>query len=523
MNKTRYPVALFTLGALVIFGLWFLLPLLRDRAQRQTSDAGAIKATIRCAHDNFVGYFILRSPELKKRLRQKQVNLKCGKAEDDNANYAERMQKLEKGEIDIAVMTVDTDVLNGFPVGYPGVIAFVIDESRGADAVLASKASGIKNLNDLKGKTNIRVTLTRNSPSHHLGKVAVTHFGIPELLKNIVPADGSPDALSKVLSDVADIGIVWEPDVSRGLEKGAVKLLGTEETSRVVVDVLLVNRKFGDRNPGLMLLLIDEYFQVLKYYRDNLDILRKEVAEEAGIKDLAVIDVMLRGVYWVNLTENCMLWFGCPSAGANAEFGLAKTIDSTVAILLANKDFPKNPLPDQSAESLIRSVYLDKAYAVSTTGTFTTAGATKAYAPVPDSLTAVFKPLPDEAWKVLRVVATLRDRPISFQSGTATLDTLGKEELDEAIENLSHYPKFRLIVKGHTALRGDSFANKALSQDRADAAKRYVTVTYGIDENRIQAVGRGSEEPLKRLPGENDRSYSYRLPRIELLLVAEVY
>ena len=366
--------------------------------------------------------------------------------------------------------------------------------------------------------------MTPNSPSHHLGKAAAAHFGVPELLKNIVPADGSSDALSKLLSGAADIAIVWEPDVSRGLKKDAVKLLGTEDTSRLIVDVLVMNRKFADKNPVLVLMLLDEYFQTLKYYRENPNILRKEVAEEADIQDLDVVDTMLKGVYWVNLTENCTLWLGCSSAGVNAEFGLAKTIDATVAILLANKDFPKNPLPEQSADGLIRSTHIDKVYASSMTGTFTTdGGVAKAQAPVPGSLTAPFTLLPEEGWKLLRIVGTLRDRPITFQSGTATLDISGKEELDAAIENLSHYPKFRMIIKGHTALRGDPAANKALSQDRAAAAKRYVMVTYGINENRIQALGRGSDEPLKRLPGENEKSYSYRLPRIELLLVGEVY
>jgi outer membrane protein OmpA-like peptidoglycan-associated protein len=60
-----------------------------------------------------------------------------------------------------------------------------------------------------------------------------------------------------------------------------------------------------------------------------------------------------------------------------------------------------------------------------------------------------------------------------------------------------------------------------LSVDRASAVKRYLSIAHGADENRIRAQGFGSSRPMKRLPGETDRSYEYRLPRVELHLVSE--
>jgi len=39
--------------------------------------------------------------------------------------------------------------------------------------------------------------------------------------------------------------------------------------------------------------------------------------------------------------------------------------------------------------------------------------------------------------------------------------------------------------------------------------------------NRLRVVGLGSKLPLPQLPGESERAYSYRLPRVELSLVAE--
>jgi len=50
---------------------------------------------------------------------------------------------------------------------------------------------------------------------------------------------------------------------------------------------------------------------------------------------------------------------------------------------------------------------------------------------------------------------------------------------------------------------------------------RYLGVTYNLDLNRLRVVGLGSTLPLPQLPGESERAYGYRLPRVELSLVAE--
>jgi outer membrane protein OmpA-like peptidoglycan-associated protein len=90
------------------------------------------------------------------------------------------------------------------------------------------------------------------------------------------------------------------------------------------------------------------------------------------------------------------------------------------------------------------------------------------------------------------------------------------------MEILSHYPTFRVLVRGHTGLNGDPEENKRLSADRADAVARYMNVTYNVDLNRIRVVGLGAAQPLARLQGESERAYQYRLPRVEVSLLADV-
>jgi len=139
----------------------------------------------------------------------------------------------------------------------------------------------------------------------------------------------------------------------------------------------------------------------------------------------------------------------------------------------------------------------------------------------PTSLERKFAALTDTGWQALKEVGTLKALPVSFQSGTAELSHEGKLELDRAMETLSHYPNFRVVIKGHTGLRGDPAENQLLSQERAESVARYLSVTYNLDLNRLRVVGLGSTLPLPQLPGESERAYGYRLPRVELALVAE--
>jgi outer membrane protein OmpA-like peptidoglycan-associated protein len=53
----------------------------------------------------------------------------------------------------------------------------------------------------------------------------------------------------------------------------------------------------------------------------------------------------------------------------------------------------------------------------------------------------------------------------------------------------------RFAVAGHTDARGRPEYNKQLSLRRAEAVQRYL-VTKGIDADRLDAVGFGSEKPL---------------------------
>jgi len=521
-GNLKGAIAVFIIFSLVVVGFFFGKPIWDDFRQQKTSDARETKGKIKIAFDNWAGYVPLCSSEMKKRMRGSGWVLEC---QDDKADYTKRMERLYKGEIEFAVATVDSYILNAASLDFPGVIGAVIDKSKGGDAILAWQDK-VSSLDALKGRTDIRVAFTPNSPSHHLGKAAVAHFDVPELLPKgdkRIETNGSEEALKKLLDRKADVAILWEPDVSKALaKKGIIKLLGTDQTERLIVDILVVNRKFSEKNSGVVKMVLETYFKVLKMYRDEPELLKKEIMAQSGLSASAV-DSLLKGIHWVTLTENAQEWFGISSDGGYADQGLVDTIDSTVRILMQSGDFAKNPIPQGDPYRLTEKEYVRELFTKGFAG-FTTPGAKNSgQTPPANSLEARFALLSDEGWNALREIGTLKIQPVTFQSGTADLGIQGKEEIDRVAETLKHYPNFRVVVKGHTSLEGDPAMNRKLSQERAESVARYLVVTYSIDANRLRAVGFGSERPLSRQSGESSRAYSYRLPRVEISLVSEVY
>lgn len=115
--------------------------------------------------------------------------------------------------------------------------------------------------------------------------------------------------------------------------------------------------------------------------------------------------------------------------------------------------------------------------------------------------------------------ATVRPRghevPLQFALGSFELSPQSKANLQTlaAALNAPQNIAKRIRISGHTDRSGSLEANRQLSQQRADAAAAYL-VSQGVDRARIEAQGRGFDEPLA---GISPFSPSQR--RVEVLRV----
>jgi len=505
-------IILVSIAGITVFKL--LSPSLEESRTRQTSDAKDIKGTVRIALDSWIGYYFLRSPVFKRLMREAKYNVKII---DDDANYAQRMKCLRSGEIDIAVATVDSYLINAAGEGFPATIIALIDESKGGDAIVAWE-SEIGALEQLKNGTDYKIAFTPDSPSEYLLKSIGVHFNISSLLDKSgswrIETNGAEDAYKKLMAREADVAVIWEPHVTEALSKeGIIKLLGSEDTEKLIVDILLVNRAYAQNNPEIVTTLLANYFKTMIIYSDDKAKLRADIIKETKSSGENV-DAMLKGVEWINLPGNAK-WFGLLADSTYQEEELVQTIESTVEILIENGDFTDNPLPKSNAATIINSQFIKQLYTADITDT---GDSDIQYA---NSLQKEFTPLSDGEWQQLGQIGTLKVRPITFMSGTAELNTQGELQVDIIVENIKHYPNFRILVIGHSGLRGDKEQNLILSKARARTVANYIITRYNVDKNRIHAVGVGGEQPLARKNDESSRAYNDRLKRVEILLVTE--
>jgi outer membrane protein OmpA-like peptidoglycan-associated protein len=84
---------------------------------------------------------------------------------------------------------------------------------------------------------------------------------------------------------------------------------------------------------------------------------------------------------------------------------------------------------------------------------------------------------------------------IFFDQGKSTIRKESNATLDGAVKVLQEFPSVKLEISGHTSSEGSKEVNAKLSQERADAVKTWL-VGKGVDPNRIQTRGAGSDEPI---------------------------
>ena len=86
---------------------------------------------------------------------------------------------------------------------------------------------------------------------------------------------------------------------------------------------------------------------------------------------------------------------------------------------------------------------------------------------------------------------------LEFEQGKANVLASMSPTLDRIAVFLVDHPTFRLSITGHTDSSGDPEVNEKLSQERAEAIRRYIERKGRLQPNRIESFGYGSSKPLK--------------------------
>ena len=85
---------------------------------------------------------------------------------------------------------------------------------------------------------------------------------------------------------------------------------------------------------------------------------------------------------------------------------------------------------------------------------------------------------------------------INFDNNKANVKAEYMDEVQRAVNFMKKYPHVNLTIEGHTSSQGAAAYNKKLSQKRANEVVRIMVEQFGIDSDRLTAVGYGEEQLL---------------------------
>ena len=100
---------------------------------------------------------------------------------------------------------------------------------------------------------------------------------------------------------------------------------------------------------------------------------------------------------------------------------------------------------------------------------------------------------------------------IGFPHGKADIEPASMDLLDAVAKILLTTQAItKLTIEGHTDTTGEPAANQPLSEERADAVKKYLE-SKGVDPARLESKGFGSSQPVDTNETEEGRAKNRRV------------
>jgi outer membrane protein OmpA-like peptidoglycan-associated protein len=507
-------VLIIVLGGLTVLAAKFLWPYATQKYeayQRTATSDSRVSLTIRIGGDGYLGYWFITAPDTRREAARRGIAMSF---QDDGGAYAARLQKFANREYDAIVLPVSSYLQHGAAYKFPGVIVAAIAESKGADGIVGfADKFPTGNIRDLNNP-EIKVVYTADSPSAFLLDLTMVGFDLFHLSSTNawrVEVGGAREAYERARRHEGDMFVLWEPELSRALQEipELRYVWGSDKFSGYIKDVFVFHRDFVQRHEKEIIDFFDVYFSVMRSYANDRARMLADMAQSTHLAREAVENI-LQKIDWYDLFENAGQQFGLAvNAAAPASDGLVKTIIACTDILRRTGKLARDPL-EGNPYVIINSSLMEKLHK-----NIPAMVGRQGSSPVD------FAPVSDDTWKTLREIGTLRVEPITFRAGGELLDDTGKEQVDKIAALLvNNYPGYRIAVRGYTGA-GDEVENRKLSSSRAQVVAQYLVAVHAIDADRLHAEGLGASQAPARKPGESERAYQYRLPRVEFVLLEE--
>jgi len=423
----------------------------------------------------------------------------------------ENWSALNEGKMAASVTT--TDVLAVYGRQLHVTVPVQIGYSRGADGLVVKR--DITRINALKGKV---IATAQFTEVDFFIRYLAQEAGLEVTALSSLDSRPNPDRVNLVYTEdgfaagdlfAAELKsgknrlagcVTWEPKVTEVVSgsKGQAHVLTTNRNLLIVSDVLIVHRTFAEQQPKIVEGLVQGILEGNRMVRDRQDAYLDVIGQAFKWSREGARDEMSK-VHLSNLPENLAFFSGrIDEAGSFG--GIYQS-----AVLAYGSDLIRNP---PGADRFVETRYLQ---AAERSGRFKEQKI--AIAPIRTGNASAVETNPLLS-KDIRFLFT----PNAATPNLASSDN--RSSLDDIRKLLQVSPGSTVLLRGHvdnalvpsfrkeggeTFVRSKALQAMELSQKRADEIKRLLVEKHQVDPKRLDAVGRGWEEPAGTDSAQNRR------------------
>lgn len=270
---------------------------------------------LKIAFNTWVGYGPLYIAQEKGFFRQNGIEVSMKILEDT----ASKGSALMAHRLDGIGTTADSQVISASQ-GIPGVICLAMDQSAGADGIVA--VNTIASVKDLKGKA---VAVQPGFVSHFFLLYLLDEVGLKPADITVQPFE-TGDAGAAFVAGRVDAAVTWEPWLSKARErKDGHVIVTSKEKPGLIVDVLAMREDIIKNRAADVKKLIKAWYMGVDYLKKNPAEGTAIIAKAFGLKTDETAD-MLSGVSFFDAKGN-IEYFGTSAAPGMIHKVVAKAND----------------------------------------------------------------------------------------------------------------------------------------------------------------------------------------------------
>lgn len=230
--------------------------------------------TITIGYSNWAGWWPWAIAEQEKLFEKNGVNVELKWFD----GYVESMEAFAAGRLDGNAQTLNDTISFAAGAVNGEVVVLVNDNSEGNDKIIVDQS--INSVEDLKGK---KVAVEEGVVDDFLLSLALEEKGLKRSDVEIVPLETGKAAAAFAAGQVDAVGAFppfWLTALTR---EGSKELISSKEFPGAIPDLLVMSETMVKENPEQVQAIVDTWFDVLDYMKENPEKSDKIMAKRAGV------------------------------------------------------------------------------------------------------------------------------------------------------------------------------------------------------------------------------------------------